>query len=174
MIVLVGFMGAGKTTVGGLLAERFGLPLTDTDHVVEARAGRPVREVFATAGEEAFRDLEERAVADVLAGPEAVVALGGGACGRAATRAALTGHDVVHLRVGLDEALRRTAGDPGRPMLHRPGLPELHAARAGVYDAVATLVVDVDGRAPGEVAEDVAARLRPPVPGAGDVGGGAG
>ena len=162
MIVLVGFMGAGKTTVGHLLAERLRLPFTDTDAVCEERAGRPVREVFATDGEEAFRDLEQRAVADVLAGPEAVVALGGGACGRAATREVLAGHSVVHLRVGFDEALRRIGGDPSRPMLHRPGLPELHAGRAAVYESVASLTVDVDGRSPAEVADEVLARRSAP------------
>ncbi|PPK96021.1 shikimate kinase [Kineococcus xinjiangensis] len=158
MIVLVGFMGAGKTTVGQLLAERLQLPFTDTDAVCEQRAGRPVGDVFATEGEEAFRDLEQRAVADVLAGPEAVVALGGGACGRPATREVLAAHTVVHLRVGFEEVLRRIGGDPLRPLLHRPGLRELHAGRAAVYESVASLTVDVDGRSPEEVADEVLAR----------------
>ncbi|GAB3252134.1 shikimate kinase [Kineococcus gypseus] len=159
MIVLVGFMGAGKTTVGGLLAGELHLPFTDTDHVVEQRAGRPVAEVFATDGEEAFRDLEERAVADVLAGGEAVVSLGGGACGRAATRERLRAHTVVHLRVGLEQARARTGDDPGRPVLRRPDLPELHAARQRLYEEVATVGVATDGRTAEEVAREVLARL---------------
>ncbi|WP_345711010.1 shikimate kinase, partial [Kineococcus glutinatus] len=148
MIVLVGFMGAGKTTVGRLLAAHLALPFTDTDHVVEERTGRAIREVFATDGEEAFRDLEQQAVADVLAGPEAVVALGGGACGRAATRAALAAHTPVHLRTSLAAALHRLQGDALRPVLQRPDLPALHAERARVFDALAAVAVDVDGRTP--------------------------
>ncbi|MCI2239016.1 shikimate kinase [Paenibacillus sp. TRM 82003] len=159
MIVLVGFMGAGKTTVGRLLAAPLGLPFTDTDHVVEARAGRPIPEVFRTDGEDAFRDLEERAVADVLAGPAAVVSLGGGACGRAATRERLRAHTVVHLRVSLEQTRARTAGDANRPLLQRPDLAELHAARQRLYDEVATVAVPTDGRAAEEVARDVLGRI---------------
>ncbi|GAB7189778.1 shikimate kinase AroK [Kineococcus sp. NUM-3379] len=161
MIVLVGFMGAGKTTVGRALAAALGVPFTDTDHVVEERAGRAIRDIFAAEGEEAFRDLEQQAVADVLAGPEAVVALGGGACGRPATRAVLAGHTVVHLRVGLAEALRRLQGDPLRPVLQRPGLPELHAQRTAVHDALATVALDVDDLAPREVVRRVLAAVAP-------------
>ncbi|WP_337060452.1 shikimate kinase [Kineococcus sp. G2] len=155
MIVLVGFMGAGKTTVGRLLAAHLALPFTDTDHVVEARAGRPIPEVFRTDGEDAFREAEERAVADVLAGPEAVVSLGGGACGRAATRERLREHTVVHLRVSLEQTRARTAGDANRPLLQRPDLPQLHAARQRLYDEVATVAVPTDGRTAEEVARDV-------------------
>ncbi|WP_432549496.1 shikimate kinase [Kineococcus esterisolvens] len=159
MIVLVGFMGTGKTTVGRLLAEHLRLPFTDTDHVVEARAGRPVPEVFRTDGEEAFRDMEQAAVADVLAGEEAVVSLGGGACGRAATRERLRAHTVVHLRVSLEQTRARTAGDTTRPVLQRPDLPALHAARQRLYDEVATVAVPTDGRTAEEVARDVLGRI---------------
>ncbi|MFD0481119.1 shikimate kinase [Kineococcus sp. GCM10028916] len=146
MIVLVGFMGAGKTTVGRLLADRLGLPFVDTDLVVEEREGRPVPEIFATDGETTFRDLEQAAVADVLGGPEAVVSLGGGACGREGTRGILRGHTVVHLDVSLAGARERTAADPHRPMLHRPGLEDLHAARRVVFEDLADVSVVTDGR----------------------------
>ncbi|WP_432547096.1 shikimate kinase [Kineococcus sp. SYSU DK004] len=159
MIVLVGFMGAGKTTVGRLLADRLGLPFTDTDDVVRAREGRSIPDIFAAEGEEVFRDLEQAAVADVLAGPDAVVSLGGGACGRAATREVLRGHDVVHLRVSLAETRRRTGGDSDRPVLRRPDLADLHTARQRVYDEVATVAVPTDGRTAEEVARDVLDRL---------------
>lgn len=161
MIVLVGFMGAGKTTVGRLLAGYLHLPFTDTDDVVEQRAGRPIPDVFRTDGEEAFRDLEQAAVADVLAGPEAVVSLGGGACGRAATRRALAGHTVVHLRVSLEQTRARTGGDPNRPVLQRPDLADLHAARQRAYEEVATVGVATDGRTAEEVARDVLAQIEP-------------
>ncbi|WP_432505315.1 shikimate kinase [Kineococcus arenarius] len=159
MIVLVGFMGAGKTTVGRLLAARLALPFTDTDHVVEQREGRPIPATFTALGEEGFRDLEERAVADVLAGPEAVVSLGGGACGRAATRERLRAHTVVHLRVSLEQTRARTAGDTSRPVLQRPDLPALHAARQLLYDEVATVAVPTDGRTAEQVARDVLALI---------------
>ncbi|ABS04478.1 shikimate kinase [Kineococcus radiotolerans] len=172
MIVLVGFMGAGKTTVGRLLATRLGLPFVDTDHVVEARAGRPVREIFTTDGEATFRDLEQAAVEEVLAGPQAVVSLGGGACGREATREVLREHVVVHLDVSLPEVRRRTAGDVSRPVLRRPGLEELHAARRTVFHEIADVEVPTDGRRAEDVAggvfDAVAGRLAQPENGARD------
>ncbi|WP_328295900.1 bifunctional shikimate kinase/3-dehydroquinate synthase [Kineococcus sp. NBC_00420] len=146
MIVLVGFMGAGKTTVGWLLADRLGLPFVDTDLVIEDRERRPIPEIFERDGETAFRDVEQSVVADVLAGPEAVVSLGGGACGRAGTRVVLGAHTVVHLDVSFEEAKQRTAGDADRPMLHRPGLAELHASRREVFDDLADVSVGTDGR----------------------------
>jgi shikimate kinase len=89
VIVLVGFMGAGKTTVGTLLAARLGLPFTDSDQVIEQRAGRPVRQIFAEDGEPAFRALEHEVIAGLLDGPPMVLALGGGAPENPPTRALL-------------------------------------------------------------------------------------
>ena len=102
MIVLIGFMGAGKTTVGHLLAERLGLPFMDTDLVIEQRTRRSVRDIFATDGEPAFRQLEHTVTAELLAGPDAVLALGGGAVLHPETQRALGGHQVVYLKVGYD------------------------------------------------------------------------
>jgi len=164
VIVLVGFMGAGKTTVGRLLAERLQRPFVDTDHLVEADAGRRIADVFATDGEEAFRDLEEAAVERALRGPDAVVSLGGGACGRAATRARLAAHTVVHLDVSLEQVRRRTRGDTDRPVLHRPGLGDLHAARRAVHLDVATLTVGTDDRTAAQVAAEVLERTTQPLP----------
>ncbi len=126
MIVLVGFMGAGKTTVGELLAGQLGLPFTDADQVIEQRAGRPVRQIFAEDGEPAFRALEHQVITALLDGPELVLALGGGAAGHPRTRQQLTGAQVVYLHVSYEQALARVGGDPGRPMLARPGLAETY------------------------------------------------
>ncbi len=146
MIVLVGFMGAGKTTVGRLLADRLGLPFVDTDLVVEDRERRTIPQIFEADGESAFRDVEQVVVADVLSGPEAVVSLGGGACGREGTREVLRTHTVVHLDVSFEQAKRRTAGDTYRPMLRRPDLADLHATRREVFRSLADVDVATDGR----------------------------
>jgi len=161
MIVLVGFMGAGKTTVGRLLAGRLGLPFLDTDTVIEQRAGRPVREIFAAGGEPAFRALEHQVTAELLAGSPAVLALGGGGVQHPATAAALAGHDVVYLEVGYPESMDRVGRDELRPMLRNAGLAEIFRHRLAGYQAVATWTVTTDGRSPEAVCADILARLAP-------------
>ena len=159
MIVLVGFMGAGKSTVGRLLAAELGLPSTDTDAVIEQRTGRGIPEIFRTDGEPAFRDVEEAVVADVLAGPQAVVSLGGGACGREGTRERLRGHTVVHLDVSLAQVRERTRGDTSRPVLQRGDLEQLHADRRAVFTALADVEVVTDGQSAADVAAAVLGAL---------------
>ena len=165
MIVLVGFMGAGKSTVGRLLAAKLGLPFTDSDQVIEERAGKPIRLIFADAGEPAFRELEHSVVAGLLTGPDAVLALGGGAAGHPATRTLLADVPVVYLRVGYAEALARVGGDTSRPMLARPDVEALHAERQAIYASVSTVTVGTDGRLPEEIALDVLGSLDGPLSG---------
>ncbi len=165
MIVLIGFMGAGKTTVGHLLAERLGLPFMDTDLVIEQRTRRTVREIFGTDGEPAFRELEHLVTAELLAGPDAVLALGGGAVLHPATQRLLGGHQVVYLKVGYEESMLRVAHDEYRPLLRDPDLAGIFQRRLASYHAVATLTVVTDGRRPEAVCLDVLARLAE-VPGA--------
>ena len=160
VIVLVGFMGAGKTTVGRLVAGKLGLPFTDSDFVIEDRAGKPVREIFADHGEPAFRQLEHEVIADLLGGPGSVLALGGGAAAHPGTRDLLAAVPVAYLRVSYAEAMSRVGGDSGRPMLARPDIGELYAERDPLYAAAATLTVDTDGRSPEEIALDILAALR--------------
>jgi shikimate kinase len=160
MIVLVGFMGAGKTTVGTLLAARLGLPFTDSDQVIEQRAGRPVRQIFAEDGEPAFRALEHQVIAELLDGPPIVLALGGGAAEHPQTRSKLANAQVVYLHVSYAQALKRIGGDrdpESRPLLGRPDLAGLYDRRLGVYAGVATLTVPTDGRDPGAITEDILA-----------------
>jgi shikimate kinase len=162
MIVLVGFMGAGKTTVGTLLAARLGLPFADSDQVLEDRAGRPIRQIFAEDGEPTFRALEYEVIAGLLDGPPMVLALGGGAPGHPPTKARLTrdpAAEVVYLHVGYDQAMRRVGGDEGRPLLARPDLPGLYQRRLPVYAAVATLTVPTEGRRPEDISDDILAHL---------------
>jgi shikimate kinase len=155
LIVLVGFMGAGKSTVGRALASRVGLPFVDSDHVIERATGRTVREIFAADGESAFRQLERETVAQLLQGPEAVLALGGGAVEHPATRAALAAVPVVFLQVDLADALARTGADARRPVLRRPDLPDLFEHRQVAYQEVASFVVPTGGRTVEQLASDI-------------------
>jgi shikimate kinase len=161
VIVLVGFMGAGKTTVGHLLSGQLGLPFIDADTVIEDRAGRPIRQIFAERGEPAFRAIEHETVAGLLGGPDAVLALGGGAAEHPGTRQLLpgAGADVVYLHVEYAGAVARVGGDGGRPMLARPDLRAVYQRRLAAYEAVATLTVRTDGRSPEDVCRDIVAGL---------------
>ncbi len=156
MIVLVGFMGAGKTTVGRLLAARLGLAFVDVDALVEARAGSSIAELFADAGEPAFRRLESEVAQAALRGPDSVVALGGGTLGDPLVTTALQWATVVHLDVSFGEAIRRVGGSANRPMLRRSDPRGLYEARRAAYENAADLTVAVDGRSPADVAGQIA------------------
>jgi shikimate kinase len=163
-VVLVGLSLAGKSTAGRALAERLGLPFVDADDEIVAATGEPVAVLFERHGEDWFRDVEADVVARLLATPERhVIALGGGAPLRPATRAVLAGHDVVWLRASVDTLLSRlTDGGASRPLVAgdpAARLAGLDEARRAVYGEVATLVVDVDGAEPAEVAGEIADAL---------------
>lgn len=155
-------MGAGKTTVGRLLAQQWSAGFRDTDAEIEERAGKSVSDIFVEDGEAAFRTLEQDVVAQALVEHDGVLALGGGAVLAEGTRAALRGHPVVFLRVGLSDAASRVGLGVSRPLLLgnvRAQVKKLLDERAPVYEEVAAHVVDTDGRTPDEVAEAVEAAL---------------
>jgi shikimate kinase len=161
-VVLVGPMGAGKSTVAALLGEAWGLPVRDTDADIEAGQGRTISDIFVESGEDHFRALEAVAVADALATHDGVLALGGGAVLDPRTRELLAGHRVVFLRVGLSEAVKRVGLGVGRPLLLgnvRSRIKALLDERTPVYESVATLVVDTDERTPAEVAARITAGI---------------
>jgi shikimate kinase len=158
-VVLVGPMGAGKTTVAGLLARRWGLPVRDTDEDVETSAGKAISEIFVDDGEQHFRALERAAVVRALAEHQGVLALGGGSVLDQDTRADLRGHRVVFLRVGLTDAVKRVGLGVGRPLLLgnvRSRIKGILDERLPVYQEVASATVETDGRTPQDVAAEVA------------------
>jgi shikimate kinase len=159
MIVLVGFMGAGKTTVGRLLAGRLGLEFADSDLVIEQRYGRSVRQIFAEDGEAVFRVCEQQVIAELMGGPDAVVAVGGGAVEHQGSRRLLRAATVVYLRISYAEALARVGGDPARPLLRRPDVEDVYRRRLPVYESVAALTVSAEGRAAEAVCRDVLGQL---------------
>ncbi|MEV0011799.1 3-dehydroquinate synthase [Streptomyces sp. NPDC047973] len=158
LIVLVGPMGVGKSTVGELLAERLGTTYRDTDADVVATAGKAISEIFFDEGEERFRSLERQAVRDAVEQHTGVLALGGGAVLDGETRALLAGRRVVYLSMDVDEAVRRVGLNTARPLLAvnpRRQWRELMDARRPLYEEVAAVTVATDERTPEEVAQAI-------------------
>ncbi|MER5553377.1 3-dehydroquinate synthase [Streptomyces sp. NPDC002793] len=165
LIVLVGPMGVGKSTVGELLAERLGTTYRDTDADVVATAGKSIPDIFFDEGEERFRALERQAVLDAVDGHTGVLALGGGAVLDAETRALLAGRPVVYLSMDVDEAVRRVGLNTARPLLAvnpRRQWRELMDARRPLYEEVAVATVATDARTPEEVAQAIIEALELP------------
>ena len=164
-IFLIGFMGTGKSTVGRVLAADIGFAFTDLDDVITRAAGHSVAQIFASEGGPGFRAREEQAVRAVAVLRRTVIATGGGAACREANLAAmLAAGSVVALSAPPAEVIRRTGTGPGRPLLHGKADPEgvaaaLLAEREPFY-ARAHQRVDTVGKAPAEVAREIAAGLR--------------
>lgn len=165
-LVLVGYRGTGKTTVGQLLAGRLGLAFADSDRVIESAAGRPVAALFADEGEPAFRDREAAAIEQLAAGADLVLATGGGAILRGSNRAALRRFGFVAWLTAdpavLEGRLRAEAAS--RPALTAAGtlgeIAQVLAARTPLYREVADVAIATDGRAVDQVADDVAGAYR--------------
>jgi shikimate kinase len=156
--VLVGPPGAGQTTVGRLLAAHLDVPFADTDAAVEAKAGKPVAEIFYDDGEPAFRALEAAAVADALTTHPGILALGGGAVLDPATQADLAGVPVVYLEVGLSDAVKRVGLASARPLLvlnPRSQFRKLMEERRPIYERLATVKVTTDERDPADVVDEI-------------------
>lgn len=158
-IVLTGFMGSGKSTVGPLLAARLGWRFIDADDVIESEAGIPIAEIFARQGEAAFRDREHATIARLAASDNLVLALGGGAIETQATRdllLATPGTLLVHLEVSLPTTLARCGGtEHTRPILaDQANLASRYQSRLPLYRE-AHISIAVDALTPDEVTESI-------------------
>lgn len=144
-IILVGVPGAGKSTVGRLLADRIHCAFIDTDSAIEEIAGKSVSDIFIEDGEPAFRKLEEEVISQAITQSNSVVSLGGGALGSEKTREAIKGLTVIWLKADLASAVARVGMNRNRPLLLgnvRGQLAELMSAREPLYRQTATLTVD--------------------------------
>jgi shikimate kinase len=158
-IVLTGFMGSGKTTVGPLVASRLGWSFVDVDDVIEAEAGVPITEIFARHGEAAFREREHATIARLAANDALVLALGGGAIEHPATRTLLLttpGTILVHLEVELATTIERCRGsEHTRPILaDQANLASRYERRLPLY-RVAHVSICVDELTPEQVVEAI-------------------
>ena len=157
-------MGAGKTTVGKLLADRLARPYLDSDAEVEASTDRTVREIFETEGEPAFRAEEGRVLAEALARSQpAVISVAGGAVLDEKNRALIrAGGTVVWLRAEMKTLAARVRADDHRPLLGddpESALARLYSVRRPIYEDLAEVVVDVDDVAADDVADEIMANL---------------
>ena len=164
-LFLTGFMGAGKSTVGRIVAERLGRPFMDLDALIEEREAASVAEIFRLRGEEGFRLAEHDALAALGASADAVIATGGGVILREDNRVMLRQlGTVIYLAVTPEEAIARLGDAADRPLLAGAGLPAARAildARLTLYTSTADHVVDTVGREAAEVAADVIAAIGP-------------
>jgi shikimate kinase len=165
-LVLVGPMGAGKSSIGRRLAGRLGLRFVDTDRQLEEATGASVPVIFEVEGEAGFRARESALLAELCAGRGQLIATGGGAVLSEANRELLRARGfVVYLRVGVEQQLRRLARDRQRPLLAGPDrrekLQALAVQRGPLYDSVADLAFDCDRLTVGDAVAQLAALLAP-------------
>ena len=161
-VVVIGPPGAGKTTVGRVLAGLLGVELRDTDQAIEVQQGRSISDIFMDEGEPRFRELERAEVASSLDSHAGVLSLGGGAVMDPVTSAALAGHTVVFLEVGIADAAKRVGFDRSRPLMAlnpRAQWTRLMDARRPTYERLATFTVQTAGRTPEDIATEIAQRL---------------
>ncbi len=161
-IVLIGFMGSGKSTVGRELHHRLGYPLVDMDHVIELRAGKSIAAIFENDGEETFRDMETALLEELFdpAAPRRIISTGGGIVGREHNRSLLhqLGY-VVWLHAPAEIILERTSKNRDRPLLHGDDpaarVAKLMEIRQPLYQKAAHLKVDTAGLDCGELATGI-------------------
>lgn len=167
LILMIGPPGAGKSTVGGLIAREIGYEFRDTDRIVEERLGKTISEIFVEDGESYFREVEEEVVLDSLDSFRGVIALGGGSIlsERVCTEIAAMSEDVevLFLDVSIAYAAPRVGFNRERPLLMvnpRAQWQELMNQRRPIYLSLATRVIDTNERTPDQVADEIIAGWR--------------
>jgi shikimate kinase len=164
-VFLIGPMGAGKSTIGRLLAKELKYPFKDSDREIEVRTGADIPWIFDVEGEEGFRQREEAMIAELVHKDGIVLATGGGVVMRPANRAALkSGGLVVYLCTSVEQQLQRTAKDRQRPLLQTADpeavLRDLMAKRDPLYREIADLIIETDQRGPKVVVNAILAKLQ--------------
>ncbi len=164
-VILIGPMGAGKSTIGRLLAAELRLPFVDSDEEIELRCGADIGWIFDMEGEQGFRDRETCMLRELVLRQGIVLATGGGAIERAENRRLLAGHGfVVYLHTSIGRQAERTARDRKRPLLQKPNpaavLEELMQRRDPLYRETADVVVSTDTRNARAMVQDLAAKIR--------------
>jgi shikimate kinase len=164
-LILIGPMGAGKSTIGRLLAKELRLPFKDSDKEIEQRTGADIPWIFDVEGEQGFRDREQSMIEELCGQDGVVLATGGGAVLRPANRQALRGGGrVVYLHTSVEQQVERTSRDRNRPLLRSadPGkvLSDLMAIRDPLYREIADIIIETDERPPRMVVQEILARLQ--------------
>lgn len=165
-IILIGFMGAGKTSIGVFYSEKTNRPLLDTDRLIEQEAGMSIPEIFKELGEEKFREIESAVLEKLYENTDhMVISVGGGLPLREENRVILARlGTVVFLRVKPDTVLKRLKGDTTRPLLQTENkeirIKQLLDNRNPVYEQAAHIVIDVDDKAPDQIIMDLEATLK--------------
>lgn len=157
-IFFVGLMGAGKTTVGKLLAKRLGKTFYDSDHEIESRTGVNIPVIFELEGEAGFRKRETMAIEELTAMHDIVLATGGGAVLSKQNRENLSQHGtVIYLRATVTELWHRTKNDKNRPLLQtddpRAKLEKLYTERDPVYREIADIIIDTGDQSVGSIVQ---------------------
>lgn len=163
-IFLIGLMGAGKTSVGKLLARRLGKTFYDSDHEIERTTGVRIPVIFEIEGEAGFRSRETRMLAELASAPNVVLATGGGAVLAEENRQLLTSHGtVVYLRAAPHDLWQRTRHDRNRPLLQTANplakLTELFSERDALYREIADVIVDTGNQSVSSLAHRLEQRL---------------
>ena len=163
-LILVGPMGAGKSTIGRLLAKELRIPFKDSDKEIEQRTGADIPWIFDVEGELGFREREQAMLAELCALDAVVIATGGGAVLREANRVSLkAGGQIIYLFTSIEQQLGRTSRDRNRPLL-QTGNPEkvlvdLMSVRDPLYREIADMIIETDERPPRMVVQQILERL---------------